>query len=151
MKLLDLPIKFLNFKNQETRKIFTWPKCIFVFLSWKVLEQNLKLTHNHKSSILGGAIIKKELSASGITLSCRVVNISVANKSVIFLLTELQWQKKTLKSWHPFDKIKRCLKTIFYSEEMITQFAQFIAQFLLKNFVNSKCHARLNKLKATLI
>ena len=58
----------------------TWPKFIFVFLNWKDLEQNLKLTYNHESLTLGGAIIKKELSASGVTLSCRVVNISLANK-----------------------------------------------------------------------
>ena len=35
----------------------------------KDLEQNLKLTCNHESSTLGGAIIKKELSAGGVTLS----------------------------------------------------------------------------------
>ena len=80
MKLLDLVIKLLNFKNQEIRKILTWPKFIGVFLNWKYLEQNLKLTYNHESSTLGGAIIEKELSANGVTLSCRVVNISPTNK-----------------------------------------------------------------------
>ena len=80
MKLLDLVIKLLNFKNQETRKILTWLKFIGVFLNWKYLEQNLKLTYNHESSTIGEAIIEKELSANGVTLSCRVVNISPTNK-----------------------------------------------------------------------
>ena len=56
-----------------------WPD-IGVFLNWKDLEHNSKLTYNHESSSIGGAIIKKELSASGVSLSCRVVNISLANK-----------------------------------------------------------------------
>ena len=80
MKLLDLVIKLLNFKNQETRKILTWLKFIGVFLNWKYLEQNLKLTYNHESSTIGGANIEKKLSANGVTLSCRVVNISPTNK-----------------------------------------------------------------------
>ena len=80
MKLLDLVIKLLNFKNQETRKILTWLKFIGVFLNWKYLEQNLKLTYNHESSTIGGVNIEKKLSANGVTLSCRVVNISPTNK-----------------------------------------------------------------------
>ena len=80
MKLLDLVVKLLNFKSQKPRKILTCSKCIFVFLNWKNLEQNSKLTYNHESSRLDGAIIKKQLSATGVTLSCRVVNISLANK-----------------------------------------------------------------------
>ena len=31
MTLLDLVIKLLNFENQETKKILTWPKCIAYF------------------------------------------------------------------------------------------------------------------------
>ena len=58
MKLLDLVIKLLNFKNQEIRKILTGPKFIGVFMNWKDLEHNLKLTYNHESSALSGAIIK---------------------------------------------------------------------------------------------
>ena len=80
MKLLDLVIKLLNVKNQETRKILTWPKIISVFLNWKDLQHNLKLTYNNESSSIDGAIIKKGLSASGVSLSCRVANISLANK-----------------------------------------------------------------------
>ena len=70
MKLLDLVINLLTFKNQETRKLLTWPKFIGVFVNRKYLEQNLKLTYNHESSTLGGAIIKTELLASGVTLTC---------------------------------------------------------------------------------
>ena len=80
MKLIDLVIKLLNVQNQETRQILIWPKCVFVFLNRKDLEQSSKILFNHESLTIGGAIIKTELSASGVTLSCRVVNISRANK-----------------------------------------------------------------------
>ena len=58
MKLLDLVITLSNFKNQETRKILTWPKCIGIELNWKNLEQNSEVTYNHESSTLGWAVIK---------------------------------------------------------------------------------------------
>ena len=49
------------------------------------------------------------------------------NKPVISLLITLYWKQPLLNPWHPFDKMKRCLKT-FYGRK---------TQGLLKCILNS--------------
>ena len=39
------------------------------------------------------------------------------NKPIISLLIKLYWQQPLLKPWHPFDKMKRCLTTVFLAEK----------------------------------
>ena len=38
-------------------------------------------------------------------------------KPVISLLIKLYWQQPLLNPWPPFDKMKHCLKTLFYSRK----------------------------------
>ena len=67
--------------------------------------------------ILVEKLTKTDLSASGVTLSLSFNFLEQSNKPVISLLIRSYWQQPLLNPWHPFDRMKRCLKALFYSRK----------------------------------